>query len=104
MASVVTISVIVSIVSVVSVVSAFTLWQKWTNENRAYAVSETGRLVHEMLWQMMISWTHEIAATREYREVTSEFITKIHALATVELGEHDGGDFTRDIDEGLRRG
>ncbi len=68
---------------------------KWTNEKRPFTQTETGVLVMEMLWQMLIAWVNEIASTQERREVTSEFLADVYAMATLEI---DG--YEREIIEG----
>jgi len=74
-----------------TVMSGFALWHKWQRDERDFTKTEAGELCGEILWQMVVSWVNEIAATLERREVTSEFISDIYSMAVLECDSEDKG-------------
>lgn len=86
-----------------TVMSAFCLWHKWQREGRDFTKNEVGELVGEILWQMLISWVSEISETSERREVTSEFISDVYALAVMEVEGGDQKEIARAAIEGLHK-
>ena len=86
-----------------TVMSAFCLWHKWSREEREFTQNEVVQLVGEILWQMMVSWVSEISETSERREVTSEFISDVYALAVMEVEGGDQKEIARAAIEGLHK-
>ena len=86
-----------------TVVSGYCLWRKWQREERDFTQTEVGQLVGEILWQMLVSWVSELSETTERREISSEFISDIYAMAVLEVEGEDHKDIQKAADEGMKK-
>ena len=86
-----------------TVMSGFALWHKWQRDNRDFTNTEAGELTGEILWQMLVSWANEIAATAERREVVSEFISDIYSMAVLEVDSDEKGMIREAMDEVFKK-
>lgn len=67
-----------------TVFSGFSLWHKWQREERPFTQNDAGQLTGEILWQMAQAWVNQLSELSERREITSEFIADVYALAKLE--------------------
>lgn len=86
-----------------TVMSGFALWHKWQRDERDFTTTEAGELTGEILWQMLVSWANEIAATVERREVISEFISDIYSMAVLEVDSDEKGMIREAMDEVFKK-
>lgn len=81
-----------------TVFSSYMLWRKWVDDGREFTTTETGRLTGEMLRQIAMAWANTIAEVPERREIVSEFVADIYAMATLETDGYDRGKIKDAID------
>ncbi len=86
-----------------TVMCGFALWHKWQRDEKEFTTTEAGELTGEILWQMLVSWANEIAATSERREVVSEFISDIYSMSVLEVDSDDRGLIREAIDEVFKK-
>ena len=86
-----------------TVMSGFCLWHKWQRDKKDFTQTEVGELVGEILWQMVVSWVSEMSETNERREITSEFISDIYAMAVLEVEGADHKSIQQAASEGIKK-